>query len=246
MKLLKELDFSVPTEEMNYLKSETEKIVRLLKKETGRNAEVFVGGSFAKGTLTKSKEYDVDIFIRFSKNKDLSTELEKIVKKTAKVMRLNYTKLHGSRDYFRIAPSQKLTFEIIPVLKIKRVKEAENVTDLSYFHVNYIRKKLAANKRDDVGLAKQFCKALGVYGAESYINGFSGYALECLIVYYGSFEKMIRKLSLVKEKEIIDIARFYGKKSDVLVELNESKTAGPIVLIDPTWKERNVLAALNL
>ncbi|MBS3088357.1 nucleotidyltransferase domain-containing protein [Candidatus Pacearchaeota archaeon] len=244
-KLLREMDFSVSAEEMNYLKSETEKIVGLLKKESGRNAEVFVGGSFAKGTLTKSENYDVDIFVRFSKNKDLSSELEKIIRKVAKAMRLNYERLHGSRDYFRVMPSKKLTFEIIPVLKIRKVKEAGNVTDLSYFHVNYIRKKLAVGRREDVGLAKQFCKALGVYGAESYINGFSGYALECLIVYYGSFEKMVGAMTKIKEKEIIDIERFYRQKSDVLVELNESKTSGPIVLIDPTWKERNVLAALN-
>lgn len=245
-KLLKRMDFSVSEEEMNYLKSETEKIVKLLKKEVGRIAEVFVGGSFAKGTLTRSENYDVDIFIRFFKKKDLSLELEKVVKRVALAMKLKYDKIHGSRDYFRIAPSPQLTFEIIPVLKIKRVKEAENVTDLSYFHVNYIKKKLAVNRREDVGLAKQFCKAQRVYGAESYINGFSGYALECLIVHYGSFEKMIRGIVKIREKEIIDIARFYKKKSDVLVELNESKTSGPVILIDPTWRERNVLAALSL
>ena len=31
------------------------------------NAEVFVGGSAAKGTLIKKEPYDIDIFIRFDK-----------------------------------------------------------------------------------------------------------------------------------------------------------------------------------
>ena len=43
----------------------------ILKSKT--NADVFVGGSFAKGTLLRSDNYDVDIFVRFdSKYKDIS------------------------------------------------------------------------------------------------------------------------------------------------------------------------------
>jgi len=244
-KVLEKLDFSVDDLEMESLKEETARVVGLLKKEAGRRAEVFVGGSFAKGTLGRSEDYDIDIFVRFNKIGDLSSELEKIVKKTAKAMKLRYDRLHGSRDYFKIKVSRRLTFEIIPVLKVRRVSESENVTDLSYSHVNFVKRALKKGLEKDVRLAKQFCKVLGVYGAESYINGFSGYALECLIIYYGGFEKMVRRLALVKEKEIIDIRRFYKGRADVLVEMNSSKTAGPIVLVDPTWKERNVLAALN-
>ena len=35
------------------------------------------------------------------------------------------------------------------------------------------------------------------------------------------------------------------KKNDILFELNESKLHSPVILVDPTWKERNVLAALS-
>ena len=44
---------------------------------------------------------------------------------------------------------------------------------------------------------------------------------------------------------IIDDSRFYKNKSEVLRELNESKRQGPILLIDPTFKERNALAGLS-
>jgi tRNA nucleotidyltransferase (CCA-adding enzyme) len=46
------------------------------------------------------------------------------------------------------------------------------------------------------------------------------------------------------EKIIIDDSKFY-KKTNVLYELNESKLNSPIILIDPTYKERNALAGLS-
>ena len=97
----------------------------------------------------------------------------------------------------------------------------------------------------EVLLAKQFCQAQGLYGAESYIQGFSGYALECLIIHYKSFLKMIRVLSKAKDRVVTDPEKHYKKTRDILFALNESRLQSPIVLVDPTWKERNVLAALN-
>ncbi len=237
--------------EFEKLKEETKNIVSLIETElvkTKTSAEVFVGGSFAKNTLIEGEFYDVDIFIRFDwKYEDISNILGKILNKIAKKNRLKLETLHGSRDYYRIIKKNKI-FEIIPVTKIKKPKEARNVTDLSYFHVNYVKKKLKKGKlAKEVILAKQFCKAQKVYGAESYVNGFSGYALECLIIHYKSFEKMFKELVKIKpaERIIIDSEGFYKKKNDVLFEMNESKLGSPVILVDPTWKERNALAALN-
>src|SRR3989344_3917470 len=36
------------------------------------NAEIFVGGSFAKKTVIKKDHYDVDIFLRFTENRKFS------------------------------------------------------------------------------------------------------------------------------------------------------------------------------
>lgn len=44
---------------------------------------------------------------------------------------------------------------------------------------------------------------------------------------------------------IIDIEKFYKNKDEVIINMNESKRKGPIVFVDPTWKERNVLGALG-
>ena len=235
--------------EMNELRKETNKIISLLKNELRKlkiSAEVFAGGSFAKETLVKEEFFDVDLFVRFDwKYEDISKLLTKVLDNIGRKNKLRLEKLHGSRDYFRIIKGN-MVFEIVPVVKIKKPKEARNVTDLSYFHVNYVRKSIKKLRREIV-LAKQFCKSQKIYGAESYVNGFSGYALECLIIYYKSFEKMLKNLLKVKlgERIIIDPAKAYKKKNDVLFEMNESKLGSPIILIDPTWKERNALAALN-
>lgn len=248
--MLRRLDFSVSKEEFSELKKITVRFVDLLKEFVRKelDAEVFLGGSFAKGTLAKSDEYDADIFVRFDwKYERISDLLEKVLKKVARAENLKLERLHGSRDYFRIRATKNLTFEIIPVKKIKRVKEAQNVTDLSYFHVNYVRKRLNEKLRRELYLTKKFFKANGVYGAESYIHGFSGYGLECLVIYYKGFEKILKELLKISldERKVIDPQKFYKKKNEVFFALNESKLQSPLILIDPTWKERNVFASLS-
>jgi len=240
--VLKELDFELDEEEFNEVKAKTANLLLVLKESIKKlkiKADVFVGGSFAKGTLIKEKGYDVDIFIRFSDEKNLDS-IEKIIKK------LKYEKVHGSRDYFRIIDNE-LRFEIIPVLKISNPKNAKNVTDLSYFHVNYVKKKINSRIAREIALTKAFFKASGVYGAESYIRGISGYGVECLLIYYKTFEKMAKALTTAKEDEkiIIDIDKTYKNKQDLMIDMNESKSGGPMILVDPTYKERNVLAALS-
>lgn len=97
---------------------------------------------------------------------------------------------------------------------------------------------------DDIRLTKQFFKATQVYGAESYIQGFSGYVCELLTIYYGSFLNCIKAASKWKGKEIIDIKGYY-KNKNVLQEINRSKLTSPITIIDPVQKDRNAAAALG-
>lgn len=247
---LKALDFAPSKKETESLKKEASLLIGAIKKSAAKKkikVELFIGGSLAKGTLVKKEVSDIDIFARFAPSKkDLSDLLESILEKASKEMNYKMTRVHGSRDYFKLQKKKELVFEIVPVLKIKKPKEAQNVTDLSYFHVNYLENKVNKNGiSKQIVLAKAFCKAQKVYGAESYIGGFSGYGLECLIVYYKSFENMAKAIVKAKGKLIIDSEKMYKNENDVLLEINESKLQSPIVLVDPTWKERNVLAALS-
>ena len=241
-------------------KSEINKIVNLVInainskiKKLKINAEVFVGGSFAKNTLIKKEIYDVDLFLRFDQKyseQEIQSNFKKIFfwfkipKNQAKVKLI-----HGSRDYYQILlkKPKNICIEVIPTLKITKSYQARNVTDLSYFHVNYVKKQLKSRPElnDEILLMKAFCHGQKCYGAESYVSGFSGYVIELLVLHYGSFEKVLRELAGYSQRMIIDPAGYYKTVEEVIRSLNPSKIHSPIILIDPTFKERNVTSALS-
>lgn len=213
------------------------------KKKLGTDAEIFIGGSFAKKTMIKKDSYDIDVFIRFDRRYSRN-RLSEITEKMLQGM--GAEKIHGSRDYFKIKSGKNLFFEIVPVKKIKNSKEAENVTDLSYSHVNYIRKKLGS-KTNEVLLAKAFCHANDCYGAESHIRGFSGYGLELLIHKYKTFIEFLKAMLKINpgKKLVIDIEKHHKGRQRILMDLNEAKLQSPVILVDPTFRQRNILAALS-
>lgn len=207
----------------------------------------FIGGSFGKGTFLKSSS-DIDLFIRFNPEYDdslLSSYLEKILIES----KLKYKKQKGSRDYFSLnftSKGIKIVFELIPTRNITSPSDALNSTDLSIFHVFFLKSKIKENPglADEIRLAKQFFKAKNLYGAESYINGFSGHSLDILVAYYGSFENLINSIKSWQEEEIIDINNFYSSNSDILENLNNDKKSN-LILIDPIIKDRNASRALG-
>ena len=245
--ILKEILEKVePTkEELKDIENLLEDFIKKLRKNIKTqkiNAEIFIGGSFAKSTVIRKDHYDIDIFIRFDKKYKNISDLTKKILRNMK----NVSLIHGSRDYFRIKASKDLFFEVIPVKKIKSPKEAENIMDLSYSHVRYIKRKIKSEKiLDDIRLAKAFCYGNNCYGAESYVNGFSGYALELLIYHYGGFLKFLKAMIKIKEQEVIDIEKHHKSKQRILMDINAAKIQSPIILIDPTYKQRNALAALS-
>lgn len=196
-------------------------------------AKAVVGGSIAKGTFLKN-DCDVDLFVKFDlKYKNLSEKLEKILKP------FKPERVHGSRDYFQL--HNKITYEIVPVLDIKKEQDAKNVTDFSPLHVDWVKKHL--RYADDIRLAKQFCKVAGVYGAESYIKGFSGHVLDIITIHYKGFMNLVKAASKWKKQEIIDHNNVHD--GHVLMKINKSKL-GPLVVVDPLQQGRNAAAALGV
>lgn len=235
--------------EIEKINKETNEIIEKLEKSIKKKriiAQVFIGGSLAKNTIIKKDRYDIDIFVRFDKKYE-DNKISDLLSELLKKSRLKAERIHGSRDYFRL--KRKNLFEIIPTCKIKKPEEAKNVTDLSYFHVSYVLNCIKKNKKlaDEIILSKAFCYCQKCYGAESYIKGFSGYALELLICYYKSFMNFIKAIAKFKQGEqiVIDAGKFYKNKQEILLNLNEAKISSPIVFVDPTFKERNALAALS-
>ena len=265
MKLLKDIikDISPDKDYEKKVLGQVDSIINKINKKL-KDGKAVLGGSGAKGTWLKA--FDADIFVKFkySKYKDKNNIISDILEKILKKEFTGVTRLHGSRDYFQIKKGN-FTFEIIPILDIKKAEQAKNITDVSPLHAKWVLKSmkikdarkikdfqdtknakrfLVHKLQDEMKLAKQFCKAQEVYGAESYIKGFSGYICEILTVYYGSFLKLIRKAAKWKDKEVIDVEGYY-KRKDVFRELNKSKLVSPLIVIDPVQATRNAAAALS-
>jgi len=244
MKLLQDvLTELVPSKDDE--KNVVDEIKHMISKIKVKDATVILGGSGEKGTWLRNAK-DVDLFVAFNykkywmKSDELSDLLEKALKKKFKKIH----RLHGSRDYFQVRSS--ILFEIIPILDIKHADEAINITDVSPLHATFVKKAISKKKTlaNDIRLMKQFCKAQNVYGAESYIKGFSGYMCEILVIKYGGFLPLLKASSKWKSQEIIDLQNFY-KGKNVLLELNKSKLISPMILIDPVQEDRNAAAALD-
>ena len=235
-----ELDkISMQSEEISNLQKTADDFIKLLKT---KNVNAQIGGSLAKGTLVKKEtKQDVDIFTVFDYSEDIPS-LEGILQSLNLPGILK--KVHGSRDYYQI-DCENVVLEVIPVIKNDDPELAENVTDVSLSHVKYIGGEVAKNPMiaGEIKLAKAFCRANRHYGAESYIHGFSGYSLEILVIHFGSFVKFLKG---IKKSKAIDPLKYFKNEQEIMRELNHSKLNCPLVVIDPTYKYRNVTAGLGM
>ncbi len=208
-------------------------------KAAGLAADCLLGGSVAKGTHLRD-DADVDLFVRFSQKyptDSLPDLLEPVLSSFAP------QRLHGSRDYFQFEHGS-LTYEVVPVLRITGQGQAKNVTDMSPLHVVWTVDHLKARPElaDEIRLAKQFCKAAHLYGAESYIAGFSGHILDILTVAHGSFLHLLEAAAQWQDRAIIDIE---GHHIDPLTALNAAKIVSPLIVVYPIQPDRNAAAAVS-
>lgn len=231
------LEVKPSKEEEKALMLKVNEFIKKLQSKFGKEkVKVILGGSGAKGTWLKNT-FDIDIFVQFPKsyqNRDISGILEKQLK--------NAERFHGSRDYFQVK-EENFVYEIVPVIEIKNAKDALNITDVSPLHSIWVKKNSNEKTKDEIRIAKKFFKANNLYGAESYVKGFSGYVLEILTIYYGGFAKLLKAAIKWKEKQVIQVKKVH---KDVFFELNSSKLVSPVILIDPVQPGRNAAAALSL
>ncbi len=201
--------------------------------------EFFLGGSFSKDTwLSKSK--DIDVFLRFDKKKYFGKDISKIAYNILKKHFDNVVVLHGSRNYFNIV-FKNLNFEVIPVFKINSFEEKENIMDVSPLHVLYVNKNL--KNKDDVRFLKYFLKQNFLYGAESYIQGFSGYVCELLIIYYDTVENFFENVLEWKDEVFIDIENYYNNILEAKKVLKDKWNC--LTIVDPVQKDRNASKGLD-
>ncbi len=225
-------------QKLNLLASEVKARINKSIKNNKVKAEVIIGGSFSRGTYLRGT-HDIDLFIRF-KQEDELTLLKKIVLDEFPEAEL----IKASRDYYQVIYKEVL-IQFIPTILIDSPLKAKNSMDASCFHVEYLNTRLNDAMRNEVLLLKQFCKATGVYGAESYINGFSGYVIELLIIHFGSFIKFLEFINKSKGRMFIDMEGYYDSINKALTITKTNKSLNPVIIIDPVIATRNAAAGLN-
>ena len=235
MKILEEIKPN--KKEIDKANKELSSFLEELKKYI-KDCEIVVGGSFAKDTWL-SGDHDIDLFIRFPYEKYKNQDISRILKE--RIKNFNFKIIHGSRDYFQVS-KKGFTFELIPVLNIKNIKQSKNITDLSPFHTIWVKEQ--AKNTDEIRLAKKFIKENNLYGAETHIKGFSGYTIEILVAYYKTFFNFINNAAKWGKREVIDIKKYYTDKKSVFSKINKSKLS-TLIVIDPIDKNRNTSAALS-
>ncbi|MGC8562020.1 MAG: CCA tRNA nucleotidyltransferase [Thermoplasmata archaeon] len=196
-----------------------------ISKREGMKFEIFLGGSYAKGTDIKGS--DADIFMLFPDDFD-AFDVLKILKKEFPEGREEYS----DHPYLTL-PQKSFSIDIVPGYKASSGKDLKTAVDRTPFHVKFVQENFTNDMKDEVRILKQFLKGIGSYGAESSIQGFSGYAAELLIYRYKTFDDAISSAKQWKIPCRLD-------------EGNRDFNGANLVIIDPVDSERNVTANVSI
>jgi tRNA nucleotidyltransferase (CCA-adding enzyme) len=207
--------------------------INSIGKAEGLNVNGILVGSSARGTWI-SGEHDLDIFIMFPPHVERQYLEEKglyIARRIAlegdcfEERYAEHPYIHAVIDGFEV--------DLVPAFNVENAAQIKSAVDRTPFHNKYVASRIGGLE-DDVLLLKQFQKGSGVYGSELKTHGFSGYLVELLVIYYGSFEKVLKAACDWKFGTLIDI------ENHGIINHKD-----PLIMIDPTDPARNVAAALS-
>lgn len=240
----KAMEFSRPDKnESKKLNSIEMRIIKEIKKNlVPEVTEVRSGGSLAKGTNLKN-DTDIDIFLLIDKTVS-DSRFEGIA------MDIGFKSLskYNPRTRFSEHPYVEgfvkghkkgdiVKINIVPCYAVEK-GEWKSAADRSQYHTEYMIKNLSKDQKDQVRILKNFLKTLGIYGAELFTSGFSGYVSEVLVLKYNTFKDVLINISNLNQKEsVISI------NHDKIIEDLQFHT--PVIIIDPIDNYRNLGAAIS-
>lgn len=199
--------------------------LELMKSKYQKEYEIFLGGSQAKGTEIRNS--DIDIFLLFQNEFD-QKEILGMLKKEFPEGKEEY-----SEHPYLILDRKEYSIDLVPAFMATSTDSLKTSVDRTPFHVRFVKDNFTDEMKNEVKILKQFMKTLGVYGAESSIQGFSGYVAELIIYHYKTFGEAIEKISKW------DIP-FYLDKSD------KDFPGSSLVIVDPVDLERNTAANVSI
>ncbi len=213
--------------------------VEQIAQEAKIDVEVRLEGSIAKDTwLVESP--DIDIFMRVPTHvakKSFGGVYLEIARK-ATVGREQVERF-AEHPYLE-AIVDGIRVNIVPCYAVRQ-GEWKSATDRTPFHTDYVKSRLTKEVSEEIRLLKKFMTAIGVYGAEIKVGGFSGYVCELLTLFYGSFIRVLESASAWERQTLIDLEGHYNGQA------TESKEIFPdqLIIVDPVDRGRNAASAVR-
>ncbi|WP_458403555.1 CCA tRNA nucleotidyltransferase [Methanobrevibacter sp.] len=233
-------DIKPTEEEQAEIDEMSSKLVQYLEKlceDKNIDAKIQIVGSVAKHTALKGKS-DIDIFMAFPL--DVSKD---VLKQKGLELAHECNDAFGGEASHHFASHPYVTSDIdgyevdfVPCYAIEMGDQIQSAVDRTILHTIYVKEKLPKEGCDEVLLLKKFMDMTGTYGSEFKVGGFAGYLCELLIIKYGTFEETLKQACTWRHGHVIDLEEYGTAK----------KFNDPLVVIDPTDKNRNVGAALRL
>ena len=226
-------------EEMARLETAERIINTRLKKVISPDVEIGLMGSAAKGTALRGNQ-ELDIFMLMPKSWPLTDMQQKGLAWAKKAMKGLKTELNYAQHPYLKVHIDGIKIDLVPSYKLHNFEKLGSAVDRSQLHTVWVNTRLNEQGRDDVRLLKQFFKTLGVYGAQTRVEGFSGYLCELLIIHYGGFAPALEAMKDWKMPLALDPAHHHPAAA-VLKHFPNS----PLVVIDPVDENRNVAAVVS-
>jgi tRNA nucleotidyltransferase (CCA-adding enzyme) len=167
-------------------------LVRRATEEAARRTiplrRAIVAGSAARGTFLRDVR-DLDLFLLFPPEISRQ-ELETLGLELAAATLEAPQKRYAEHPYLR-GQFQGFFVDAVPGYAIDDPSHPMTAVDRTPFHQQYLLERLTPERVDQVRLAKQFLRGLGIYGSEARTAGFSGYLTELLVVRFGSLDGLL-------------------------------------------------------
>ncbi len=192
-----------------------------------------VAGSAARGTFL-SDRLDIDLFLLFPPGL-ARPELERHGLRLAGALFPEAETRYAEHPYLR-GRFGGFPVDAVPGYAVTDPSRPQSAVDRTPFHHQYLIERLTPELIEEVRLTKQFLRSLGIYGSESRTQGFSGYAVELLVLRWGSLDRFL------------DAAR--GWQAPVRLVVTPGATPRvpeevPLIMDDPVDPGRNVTSALS-
>jgi tRNA nucleotidyltransferase (CCA-adding enzyme) len=192
-----------------------------------------IAGSAARGTFL-SDRVDIDLFLLFPPELERAA-LEHEGMRLAASLFTNPERRYAEHPYLR-GSYDGFPVDAVPGYAIQDPSHPLTAVDRTPFHHEWLQRRQTFEMVEEVRLAKQFLRAQGIYGSEARTQGFSGYAVELLILRFGSLDRWLEAVRGWRPP--VKVVFTPGAEPRVPEET-------PLRLDDPVDPNRNVTSALS-